>query len=64
VDLACDVSELLSRLPSQLREVAELLGSHPKRQIASQLGISRRTLDRRIDALRAHFAAAGLDEIP
>jgi hypothetical protein len=29
-----------------------------------QSGISRRTLDRRIDALRAHFAAAGLDEIP
>lgn len=63
VDLACDVSELLSRLPSQLREVAELLASHSKRRIAKRLGISRRTLDRRIDALRSHFAAAGLDEI-
>jgi len=63
VDLAHDVVEVLSQLRRELREVAERLGSRSKRQIAKELGISRSTLDRRIDALREQFIAASLDGI-
>jgi DNA-directed RNA polymerase specialized sigma24 family protein len=63
IDLACDVAELVSQLPCGLREVADLLGNHSKRRIATALGISRRALDRRINALRACFVAAGLERI-
>lgn len=62
-DLASDVAEVLSHLPEELREVAERLGGGSKRAIARSLGISRRVLDRRIDALRDYFIAAGLDGI-
>jgi RNA polymerase sigma factor (sigma-70 family) len=63
IDLAHDVAELISRLPRELREVAELLSSRSKRGIARQLGISRSALDRRLEQLRAHFVAGGVDGI-
>jgi RNA polymerase sigma factor (sigma-70 family) len=64
MDLALtnDLGEVLSRLPHELREVAEQLGTGSKRSIARTLGISRRVLEQRIDALRTHFVTAGLEE--
>ena len=61
-DLVSDVAGVLMHLPEELREVASRLGNDSKRSIARSLGISRRLLNRRIDALRDYFIAAGLDE--
>jgi RNA polymerase sigma factor (sigma-70 family) len=61
-DLANDLADILSDLPDELREVAAQLGDGSKRAAAKRLHISRRVLDQRISALRAHLVAAGLTE--
>ena len=63
LDLTSDLAEVMSHLPEELREVAERLGGASKRAVARTLGISRRVLQQRIDGLREHFVAAGLDEV-
>jgi RNA polymerase sigma factor (sigma-70 family) len=62
LDLASDLAQVLAGLPDELREVASRLGDGSKRAVARTLGISRRALEQRIAALRAHLLAAGLGE--
>ena len=60
-----DVREVISGLPEQLQRLCELLLSpRTKEQIAEELGMSRRTVYRRIGELRKAFLAAGIGRFP
>ena len=58
--LRVDVSLVLSGLPNDLRELAELLKTHTITQAAESLGIPRSTLYGARDRLRCIFENAGL----
>lgn len=58
-ELRSDCGEILERLPTELREIADLLKVNSPEAVARQLGIPRTTLWRRIDDLRTHFERAG-----
>lgn len=60
--LRLSVAEVLSRLPRDLRAVAELLKEHSKTETARRLGISDFILNKKIEKLRRIFRAAGLEE--
>jgi len=61
MDLRIDVSRALSRIPPDLRDLAELLMLQPKRDAAREAGISRSTLYKRgLGRLRRAFDDTGL----
>jgi len=62
VILRLSVAEVLSRLPADLRTVAELLKEHSLAAVAHRLGISNHILNGKIEKLRRIFRAAGLEE--
>jgi RNA polymerase sigma factor (sigma-70 family) len=59
-ELARDVKEVLAALPSELREIAELLMTESIARTASILGISRHTVYERVTEIRTHFERAEL----
>jgi RNA polymerase sigma-70 factor (ECF subfamily) len=59
VDLRLDCDAVLAGLPSELRQIAELLKEISVAAAARELGIPKTTLWRRVDVLRTHFEAAG-----
>jgi RNA polymerase sigma factor (sigma-70 family) len=61
VNRACDVQGVLDRLTDDQREICELLKEHPVSEVARLLGISRKKLQLRIDAMREQFREAGLE---
>jgi RNA polymerase sigma-70 factor (ECF subfamily) len=61
-DLADDVAGALADLPEELRDLCERLTEKSITQIAKEMGIARASLYRRMEKIRAHFAATGLHE--
>ena len=61
---AHEVAEVLTTLPDNLQEIAELLASHTPTEVARELGLSRSTVYRRRRDLRALFERAGFRESP
>jgi RNA polymerase sigma-70 factor (ECF subfamily) len=60
-DLRIDVDRVIATLPYELAAIADLLRSVGVVETANQLGVPRSTVYRRITAIRAVFARAGLD---
>lgn len=60
-DLRLDVAAAAATLPSELREICAWLLHHSVTDTAHGTGLPRVTLWRRMQPIRAHFAAAGLD---
>ncbi|MGH2271892.1 helix-turn-helix domain-containing protein [Anaerohalosphaeraceae bacterium U12dextr] len=58
-DAPIDVNTVVDKLPSRLRQVANLLKTHSPAQAASRLGVSRSTVSRAINRIREYFLAAG-----
>jgi RNA polymerase sigma factor (sigma-70 family) len=61
-DLALDVGDLLSRLPPDLRQLAEQLKERTLSEIARLTGVPRTTLQGRLLRIRERFQDAGLQE--
>jgi len=59
-DLSIDIVSVLARLPDDLRDLAQRLQRQSLSQAARDLGVSRSTLQRRLEHLRRHFEEAGL----
>jgi DNA-directed RNA polymerase specialized sigma24 family protein len=55
VELRHDVAVLMDRLPTDLREIAELLQHHSKAEAARRLGIPRTTLNDACRRIRSYF---------
>ena len=58
-ELQSDVADITSRLPEELRQVAELLRTKCIHAAALELGIPESTFRKRIDQLREYFQQAG-----
>lgn len=63
IDLALDVEGVLDSLPEELREICERLKYRTPTEVRRELGISHTTMHRRLQALREHFRAAGIDDV-
>ena len=61
-DLVDDVAGALADLPEDLRDLCQRLKESSITQIAKDMGIARASLYRRMEKIRAHFAATGLHE--
>lgn len=59
-DLACDLDQLLSKLPEDLRKLAEALKHHSVSEISREWGVPRTTLRQRVLELRRRFEEAGM----
>jgi len=59
-DLIHDVAHLLAQLPPQLRSIAERLQRMSKEEVARELGVSSKTIYRRVAEIRERFEQAGL----
>ncbi len=62
VDLALDVQAALRTMPAELRAICERLKTQSQAEVLCDLGISRTTLERRLELIRQHFREAGLGE--
>ena len=59
-DLMRDVADVLEQLPPQLRELCERLKHDSISDVARELGVSRKTLYRRLTRIRERFEKAGM----
>lgn len=59
-DIRIDVSSVIATLPARLVTICELLPTHSPFAISRKLGVSKQSVYRDRDAIRAAFAAAGL----
>lgn len=59
VALSLDVRGVLEQLTPEQREICERLTRQSLEEIVGEMGLSRRTLVRRIDEVREQFRAAG-----
>ncbi|MFQ5733102.1 MAG: hypothetical protein ACE5KM_14265 [Planctomycetaceae bacterium] len=62
IDTVSDVRHVSATLPEYLQRVCRLLSEKSQREVAEELGISRRRLRERIEEIRAHFEAHGFEE--
>ena len=58
VDLHEDVGALLETLPEELLELCRMLLTRSQREVADELGLTRRALRHRLDQIRAHLESA------
>lgn len=59
--LRIDIAAVISALPQRQQEICALLGEHSPYAISQMLGRSKREVYREVEAIRAAFAAAGLE---
>lgn len=59
-DIRIDVSGVIATLPARLVTICALLPTHSPFAISQKLGVSKRSVYRDRDAIRAAFTAAGL----
>lgn len=62
IDLSLDVESVLDSLPEGLRDICERLKYQTPTEVRRELGISRTTMNRRLEALREHFRKTGIGE--
>jgi RNA polymerase sigma-70 factor (ECF subfamily) len=63
-DLAMDVQGAMNSLPAELQEICERLKYQTPTEVRRELGITRTTMERRMELLRQHFREAGVSEVP
>jgi DNA-directed RNA polymerase specialized sigma24 family protein len=58
-DTPIDLNTVVDKMPSRLRQIANLLKMYSPAQAASRLGVSRSTISRAMNRIREYFLAAG-----
>lgn len=64
VDSSLDVQDVMGSLPEELREICQRLKYYTPTEVRRAMGISRTTMQRRMEELRNYFRLAGLSELP
>jgi hypothetical protein len=53
----------MNSLPAELQEICERLKYQTPTEVRRELGITRTTMERRMELLRQHFRQAGVGEL-
>lgn len=60
--LACDIADVIRKLPGELQDLAERLKTESVSEIARSMGVPRTTLNESVHRLRRRFERAGLKD--
>jgi hypothetical protein len=58
----CDITEVVTKLPDELRDLAERLKTRSVSEIARDMGVPRTTLNESVRRLCRRFESAGLKD--